>query len=152
MLEKFNFSVDPKNIGYQNIESYKAELLIRIEDLISRMRWKLYFTLESLKKQKDRNNHQSQFDNDFCDSQEIITNNYGFRTTKSAPAHPLLKPFEDDLFSLIQKIEMRRYTNNIQEKIKQDISRLGGLEKVLIQSDKTSNWQSISMDDYKKSL
>ena len=49
MLEKFYFLIDPKNIGYQNLEDYKASLLLRMEDLVSRMRWKLYHTRKRIK-------------------------------------------------------------------------------------------------------
>ena len=69
MLEKWNFSVDPKNIGFQSLEAFNSSLISQIEDLITRMRWKLFYAKEE-ERMKQRNggfrvplNTDSQSDN-----------------------------------------------------------------------------------------
>ena len=52
MLELFNFSVDPKNIGFQGLQEYLASYLLKAEDLATRMRWKLFHATEKLKKKR----------------------------------------------------------------------------------------------------
>ena len=143
MLEKFIFTIDPKNIGFQSLESYKASLISWNEDLITCMRWKLFHAIRKLRIQKNNVSLQ-----DSCCERNIRDENYGFRTLKTAPPDRLLKPFEDDIFNIIPQLRLKRFHNDVQENIKKDLSRLKGLDKVLIKSDKTGNWYTMDVSEY----
>ena len=95
MLEKFSFSVDPKNIGHQSLGAYRASLLGRMEDLVGRMRWRIFHAKQKLKKKKMNQAAE--------DSKE----NYGFRTAKGAPPDKALKGFKEELFGLLGRLEVR---------------------------------------------
>ena len=146
MLEKFTFTVDPKNIGFQSLESYKASLISRNEDLISRMRWKLFYARERLKKQRHNVMCQDSY------AENIHEENYGFRSMKTAPPDRCLKGFEEDLFNIIPQLILKRYSNDVQVNIRKDMTMLQGMKKVLIKSDKTGNWYSMDVSEYCKQM
>ena len=44
--------------------------------------------------------------------------NYGLKTTKSPETIPELKNFENDLISMIQNIEFKKFSNPLQQNLK----------------------------------
>ena len=118
MLEKFHFSVDPKNIGYQSLEAYKHSYMFRAEDFISRMRWKLYHIKQDLRKKRRNNECISEVDLNMLFNQHYDNNNsYGFRTIKLAPPDYLLKGFEQNIFGVVPMLKLQQYSNDIQKEI-----------------------------------
>ena len=117
------------------------------------MQWKLYHIKQDLRKKRRNNERISEVDLNMLFNQHYDNNNsYGFRTTMSAPPDHLLKGFEQDIFGYIPTLKLQQYSNDIQKKIKQDLSNLRNLKKVLIESDKTGNWYSILVSDYEREL
>ena len=62
-----------------------------MEDLVSRMRWKLHHTRKRIKAKPRTDLSQSDL-NRISDQEKEF---YGFRTSKGAPPDEALKPFED---------------------------------------------------------
>ena len=62
MMEKFDIDISLKNIGSVSWKTYENMMINSIEDLIHRMRWRLYH----FKKDKRRKNCNIQ---DICDNQ-----------------------------------------------------------------------------------
>ena len=157
MLVKFEFSVDPKNIGYQNIDEYKCSTIVQKEQLVSKMRWKLFHALQELKKKRINgpdNLQGSQIEqlDRILQENSDFDNNYGFKSTKNAPPNSLLTGFEEEFFGDTAKLQTRKFSNDVQEQIKNDLSKLKSINKVLIKSDKTNNWYTIEVTDYKREL
>ena len=78
--------------------------------------------------------------------------NYGFRSTRGAPADDALKGFEEDLFGILGRLEERRNNNVVQIKIREDLEKLKGVDRVLVKSDKTNNWYQLEPGEYRKQL
>ena len=111
MLERFNFSVDPMNIGFQSLENYKVSLLIKTEDLINRMRWKLHFARQKLRNKKKANKENMENLEDLSTDAYDKNEFYGLRSTKIAPPDIQLKPFEEDIFGMIGDLRVKKYSN-----------------------------------------
>ena len=81
-MEELNLGYAEKNIGLHSKDLIKTTLVSRTEDLISRMRWKLFHIRNPSNKDRKET--------------------FGFRTTDSPPIMNELVPFEKDLINLIK--------------------------------------------------
>ena len=95
-MERFNLNYSKKNIPLPDKDEYKLILTAKTNSLIKRMRWK---ALEFL----------GQLPTTFKET-------YGFRSKNSPPVVQQLSKFEEDLFSLVQKVEFRNVDNELQRK------------------------------------
>ena len=50
---------------------------------------------------------------------------------------PELKLFEQRLMALVRDVQFRKYTNEFQEKIKEDITTIRETQELIIEADKT---------------
>ena len=114
-----------KNIPVISEFYYKKLLTSKIELLLTRMRWKLWHFQNKRAKKR-------------------LRETFGFKTPNSPPAMKELRPFEDDVIELIRNVEFRKSTNPLQEKMKKDIVKINETPCVIVQADKT--------DDYNKYL
>ena len=158
MMEKFDIDISLKNIGSVSWKTYENMMINSIEDLIHRMRWRLYH----FKKDKRRKNCNIQ---DICDNQfqsnDVFSGDrqdnsqhdfYGLRTDKQSPSDPDLKPFEKDMVNIISNLKQRKYHSDFQTVIKQIEKKLCETDKLLLESDKTDNFYLIEKDSYLKRL
>ena len=122
----------------------------RVEDLILRMRWRLLFVKDRIKKQQKQNRDHNP--DEFSDDGTEDFENFGFRTCNTPARDRDLKPFEEDLFDMIYNIKERQFTNETQALIKEDINRVRNTDRVLLAGDKTGNWFSMECQHYKKEL
>ena len=64
-----------------------------------------------------------------------------------------MRKFQDDLLGLIAEVEMRLVSNNLQDKMKEDLTALKNMEKeVIVPSDKTSNFYTMNVKEYQQHL
>ena len=96
----FNIQYSTKNIPLVNKFKYQKLLTVRVEDVIRRMRWKLFWEKNKDKRKKVKND------------------TYGFPTMTNPPYSLEMRKFEDDLIGLIAEVEMRLVSNNLQDKKK----------------------------------
>ena len=126
---RFNIQYSTKNIPTVSKFKYQYLLTYRIENLVSRMRWKVYW---------DKNKHRKK---------EKQT--YGFKSLGKAPPCDELKAFEEDLFKLIRSVETKPFNNPLQDKMKSDLRVLQNHpDQVVIASDKTSNFYMMDANEY----
>ena len=123
---KFNINYSTKNIPTVSKYKYQYLLTNRIENLVGRMRWKVYWD-----KNKDK---------------RIDRECYGFPSLSKPPPCEELKEFEEDLYKLISMVETKQFRNPLQETMKNDLKLLkDNPNQVVVASDKTSNF--FLMDD-----
>jgi len=119
-MEKTNLHYSTKNIPIAS----------KIEAVIRRMRWKAIF-FEPDDKQEDK---------------KIET--YGLKTTSTPQQVPELIDFEKELISIVRKLKFKKKTNHFQSKLKEDIEKINGSDKVYVNEAILNN--SIT-STYKKS-
>ena len=123
-----------KNIPTPDDEVYKLKLISKIEAVIKRMRWKMYWI-----ENKEETN-------------KISPETFGFKSRNTPPPCDKLVKFESDLLDLFEKVEFRYVNDKFQKKLKKDISEIRNSDKVFVFADKTSNIYKMSPDSYNKLL
>ena len=63
-----------------------------------------------------------------------------------------MKPFEDDLATMVSDLKKRSYESDFQSKVREIEMKIKSEEKIIIGSDKTGNFYTMPTDDYKRSL
>jgi len=130
---RFDIPYSTKNIPVIGLFKYQQLLTFRIESLLRRMRWKVFW---------DKNKDKAK---DF--------ESFGFQSPVAAPYCEELKPFEDDLLKLIGEIETRPFNNQLQARMKDDIRVLRQMpDTVVVASDKTSNFYLMEANQYQENL
>ena len=128
----------PINYSLKNIPNvtkfhYQKLLTAKTELLLSRMRWKLFWTKQE---QQKKNGFQT----------------FGFKTPHVPPFQLELKNFEVEMVEMIKGVEMRNTSNHLQERMKEDIRKIKKIPEVIVQADKTSNLYLIKHESYSKYL
>ena len=99
-MENFYFNLPPINIEFCSLDTYQMKFMPRVEDLLTRRNWKVYFAKEKLKKELRTLRGQTAFEDlDFESEDEF--ENFGFRTNNKPTRDKDLKPFADDMFELV---------------------------------------------------
>ena len=138
-LKKFEFPHSLKNIPVPKRDYYLKMMILKVEQFIERLRWKVCFFLNP---PKERENDD--------DNEEI--NTFGFKTTKTAPQSKELTPFENELYLLIANIQFCNRNNKFQSKLKTAIAEINKSEELFIPADKTSNIYKVKKCEYDKLL
>jgi len=97
------------------------------------MRWKALFYLKG-------------------DNAESTSNKYGFRSKACPPQIEEMKPFEEDLYSMMENLSFRRSSNKLQDTMRKDMKLIRECGEVIVSSDKTRNLYRMPVDQYKKLL
>ena len=77
---------------------------------------------------------------------------YGFKSS-SKPRHVKeMEPFETELFGMAKGLEFREEFNEgkFQRGLKEDLKKMNELDKVIIAADKSRNFYTCDIEDYKK--
>ena len=108
-----------KNIPIPSQDAYLRNLIEKVESVIKRMRCKANFFLKG-----NKNSNES--------------NRFGLPSTTP---HAILemKPFEDDLFNLIDNIKFRNARNEFQESLANDLKKINSSPNIFVFADKTRN-------------
>ena len=64
----------------------------------------------------------------------------------------VLKPFEDDVFKLVENLRFKKVINNFQDKLKRDVKKINLSDKVLVFADKSRNVYELDKTQYEKLL
>ena len=73
---------------------------------------------------------------------------YGFKSTKNPPPIDELKGFEDDMLEIIQSTKFKQVNNPFLTKLKDDTERIQNEPKLLIATDKTTNFYKLEPATY----
>ena len=135
-MEKINFNYSLKNIPLPNKNTYILTLIDKVEAVIKRMRWKLFW-----------------YYNDSNNDEPVAQNGkFGFKSKNTPPPQEELESFENDLFNMVASIKYRNSKDSFQEKLKEDIRKINDSDKLLIFADKTTNIYSLSPEEHSKLL
>ena len=131
-MEKFNIEHSLKDIPIPSKQAYLTRLLKSIEDVIGRMRWKTHFFLNgTYQKGKTKEN-------------------YGFKTVKTPPKHPLMMNFENDLTNMIRNVEFSNQSSKFQKGLNEEVKMINNSTEMLVKADKTRNIYKVDTGTYKK--
>ena len=129
----FHIPYSQKNIPTIPKFQFQKMLIKRIEEVLCRMRWKLFW---SKIQEKDK----------------LSKNFFGFKSCNYPPSMPELKPFEEDLISIVSSLEMKLHNNPLQEKMKEDMDRIRQTKEMIVPADKTTNLYRIPTEQYRNFL
>ena len=131
-MEKVNLNYSKKNIPIPTNDSYLKCMLHQFENLVKRMRWKVFF-----------------FENPNSEKQKET---FGFKSTSTAPPNEKLHQFEQSMYELISTLEFDRSPNPFQRKMQADLKNLRQCKDLLVSADKTTNMYKLPVDAYTKLL
>ena len=131
-MEEFNLGYAEKNIGLHSKDLIKTSLVSRTEDVISRMRWKLFHIRNPSTKDKKET--------------------FGFRTMESAPIMDELLPFEKDLINLIKNVKFKPAGNQLTNKIRSDLNAVKACPDILVKGDKSRRIYKVPERTYVKEM
>ena len=140
-LEQLTIDYSLKNIPISNERAYRIKLFDMTNKFINRIRWKAYWYEKSLEEKEE----------DDQDQPEAI-GSYKFPSRNYGPYNELLADFENDMFELNDKLKFRRWNNNLQRRMKKDITNIRKSDKIIAFSDKTNNLYKVDPSEYKKLL
>ena len=103
-MDELNLTYAEKNIGLHSEHLIKTTLISRSEQVLSRMRWKLWHI-------RNPTNNESK-------------ENFGFRTTDSPPVMDELIRFEEDVLNLMKNIKFKPASNQLNKNIKKDLNEI----------------------------
>ena len=132
-MEKLQFDYSMKNIPIPPKDTYKISLLEKVESVVKRMQWKALFFL-----------------NPKSDQQQ--SNKLNLKSRKCPPPIEELKPFEDDMFQIVENVKFKQVRNQFQEKLRRDVKKTNSSRKVLVFADKTRNVYELDKNQYDKLL
>ena len=122
-----------KNIPHPPKRQYHQKLVASTEALINRMRWKLHFNNSTDKSPQKET--------------------YGFKTPNPGPFSHDLKPFEDDLHSLIRNIKFRQqHPSQFQKYLKNSVKLIKSSPDIILKADKSRNLYKVKPSEYKNNL
>lgn len=104
-MENLQFDYSVKNIPIPPKDTYKIRLLEKVESVIKRMRWKALFFL-----------------NQKPDQQQ--SNKFNLKWRICPPPIEELKPFEDDMFQIVENVKFKQVRNEFQEKLRRDVKKI----------------------------
>ena len=131
-MEELNLSYNEKCIGLHSKHLIKRTLVSRSEDLVRRMRWKLWHIRNPSNK----------------DPKET----FGFRTTDSPPVMVELESFEKDLWNLVRQVKFKPAGNELTSKIREDLNTLKNSSKITVKGDKSRKLYQVDKDSYVKDM
>ena len=124
---KISFNYSMKNIPISSREEYTLQLIHSVEKFVRNLRWKIKCSQSPPGEKKET---------------------YGFPSVKHPTALKELKLLEQRLMAMVRNIEFRNFTNELQEKLKEDVRLIREAEELIIEADKTSNHYKLNIDQY----
>ena len=87
-MDKINSDYSLKNIPLPGKDTYRENLIQKVDSFIKTIRWKAFF-----------------FERQCVDNDEITTN-FGFKSVKTPPKNDNLNQFESDLYDMVQIVQL----------------------------------------------
>ena len=131
-MEKIDIDYSTKSISIPAKDEYEIQLVLKIEHVIKRMRWKALEYLGKLNNSTEES--------------------YGFKSRKCPPTVKEMTNFEEDLRLMIKNLKYRNVENEFSKKLAGDIKLIKNSKEMLINADKSRNIYKVSRENYKKYL
>ena len=156
-LEKYDVRYSSKVIGPYPEKLYNSDSLNRVNDVIKRMRWKLFWAKEEKKKSQSKNQDQNVMNTEEeerrnSDYERPSNDFFGFKSTKYPKFQLEMKNFEEEFISKVINTKRRKVSNEVQDYVKLKRKGLKQTEKIIIKADKTDNYYSMSCELYNRKL
>ena len=129
---RFNYSL--KNIPLPKPDDFRRCMIEKVESLITRMRWKTHFLMSGEDNSKNNSPH------------------FGFKSTKTPPQVQELKPFENDMYKMIETLEFKKVHDPFLTTIQEDIKKIKSSKNVYVFADKTRNLYEMDPPKYNQLL
>ena len=120
-----------KNIPIPPRDEYILQLIHSVEKFIKNLRWKVKCSQKPPRDTKET---------------------YGFPSPKHPGSVDDLKLLEQRLLAMVRDIEFRNFTDEFQEKLKQDVREIREATELIVEADKTSNHYKLTTAQYKDLL
>ena len=133
-MNQIRFIYFLKKIPISRPDEYRRYMIGKVESVIKRMRWKAHFFLEG--ETNSRSNIQ----------------HFVFKSTKTPPQIHELKPFEEDMFQMIENLEFRRVNDPFVNTLHEDKKKIRSSQNVLVFADKTRNLYEMDKSKYNQFL
>ena len=86
------------------------------------------------------------------ENSQVTTSNFGFKSQATPPQNKHLNAIEVDMYEMIRSIEFRNLSDEFKKQLAADITKIKETISLTIPADKTTNFYSISVEDYEKLL
>ena len=120
-----------KNIPIPSRDEYVLQLIHSVEKFIKNLRWRVKCFQKPPTEQKET---------------------YGFPSPKHPGSVQDLKLLEQRLLAMVRDIQFRNFTDEFQEKLKQDVRQIRDATELIVEADKTSNHYKLNKDQFKDLL
>ena len=157
-----NFQYSLKNIPIPKDNAYLKCLIDKTEHFIKRIRWKAFFFERNhpdfnhgdsnSEASEESEGHITDDEETGSSEDEEPNTNYGFKSPRTPPGNHLLKPFEDDLYSMIHRIKFSRDINDFQQKLRSDTRSISSSNKLFVPADKSTNLYEMDRPAYERLL
>ena len=105
-MDKVNFNYSLKNIPSPSKDTYRKNLIQKVESLIKRIRWKAFFFERQ------------------CEDSNQITTNFGFKSVKTPSKSENFNQFESDLHDMVKNIQCKKLKPNFQMQLASDVKNI----------------------------
>ena len=131
-MNRIEIPFSGKDIPIPPRKDYQRTMFRRIEQFCGSLRWKLFhfkFPGQSTRKE--------------C---------FGFKTPNPAPYDDDLKLFERLMFDIPRKVTFSSQRTEFQVDLSAKVAEIKSSDSLVVESDKTSNFYLVSVDDYRKMM
>ena len=135
-MKLINFGTSLKNIPVlENKKEHRIQTIQAAHTFVNKCRWAALNALNPMGKE--------------------VKETYGFRSIKAAKKVPELLPFEKRLLELVRNIKYKdpkRPKPELQRKLAKDVANIRKETKVIVASDKTSNYYLVEKEEYRNMI
>ena len=143
-LEKLPFAgkYSMKNIPIPTESQYMKKLIAQMEKVVKNMRWKALFYL------KEDENYKEIVEKIECHGKE---EKYGFKSVRKPYAIKEMEDFEKELYGMAKNVEFIKdiKLDEFQKEMREDLSEMSKLNKVIVAADKSRNFYTCDIPEYK---
>ena len=113
---KLNFNYSKKNIAIPSREEFLLQLIYSVEKFVRNLRWRAYFFLHPEKRGQEKEN-------------------FGFSSINALEEPvPELKLLEQRLTAMVRDVQFRKYSNELQKRLKEDIREIRETQELIIEA------------------
>ena len=121
-----------KNIPIPPKDEYLLQLIYSVEKFVRNLRWRAFFFLNPGKRGREKETH-------------------GFNSINALDDPvPELKLLEQRLLAMVRDVQFRKYSNELQVRLKEDVRTIRETQELIIQADKTSNNYKLDIPEYNR--
>ena len=131
---KLNFNYSMKNIAIPPRDEYLLQLIYiySVEKFVRNLRWRAYFFL-------------------YPEKRGQMKENFGFSSINALNEPvPELKLLEQRLTAMVRDVKFRKFSNELQKRLKQNVKTIRETKELIIQADNTSNNYKLDVPEYER--